>query len=387
MTNIASVSWGDHLVFGEGDGRLDTPQALSRRMKSWREEFGATSIHWRMPHAMIPGQYHKSKDYPETIQRRSDIGWDFLRVVPDLASDQGLQAYLYLSVFDEGFPLAPAEVRAVSYHNAMHGQHITWQSDFSRRHPNYALVDRTGEFRQWGVLCLAYPQVREHFRRLFRGWLEAGSWDGLFLCTRSQSRPADLADQFGFNQPLRQAYLERYGRDICREDFDLQAWRDLRGENLTLFISELREMTTELGVSQAIGVPRGDIVGPPMSNMTLAWREWVRAGLIDELIINQNSSVCPSMWHDLWPMHRGFGYLQNYLDGYDLPTLLEHLSEPYLPVIAKDGKTKLVVARQWDERSQGNEQALLDHPAVSGLVFSTFRHDNPEAIDRGDWAA
>ena len=31
--NIASVSWSDHLVFGEDDGRLLTPGALHRRVK------------------------------------------------------------------------------------------------------------------------------------------------------------------------------------------------------------------------------------------------------------------------------------------------------------------------------------------------------------------
>lgn len=27
--NVVSVSWGDHLDFGEGDGRLDTPEKLA----------------------------------------------------------------------------------------------------------------------------------------------------------------------------------------------------------------------------------------------------------------------------------------------------------------------------------------------------------------------
>jgi hypothetical protein len=34
--NIVSVSWGDHLTFGEGDGRLDTPDKVVRRMRAWR---------------------------------------------------------------------------------------------------------------------------------------------------------------------------------------------------------------------------------------------------------------------------------------------------------------------------------------------------------------
>ncbi len=34
--NIANCSWGDHLVFGEGDGLLRTVESLERRM-----DFGA----------------------------------------------------------------------------------------------------------------------------------------------------------------------------------------------------------------------------------------------------------------------------------------------------------------------------------------------------------
>ena len=45
--NIVSVSWGDHLIFGEGDGRLETLDALHRRMQNWKTELGAGILHWR----------------------------------------------------------------------------------------------------------------------------------------------------------------------------------------------------------------------------------------------------------------------------------------------------------------------------------------------------
>jgi hypothetical protein len=45
--NIVSVSWSDHLVFGEAHGRLATIEALDRRMEKWREELHAARIHWR----------------------------------------------------------------------------------------------------------------------------------------------------------------------------------------------------------------------------------------------------------------------------------------------------------------------------------------------------
>ena len=52
--NVASVSWGDHLSFGEGDGRLDTPDALARRMEAWRAGLSAGALHWRALRTRIP---------------------------------------------------------------------------------------------------------------------------------------------------------------------------------------------------------------------------------------------------------------------------------------------------------------------------------------------
>ncbi|MFB0564537.1 MAG: hypothetical protein ACETWK_02525, partial [Candidatus Aminicenantaceae bacterium] len=139
-----------------------------------------------------------------------------------------------------------------------------------------------------------------------------------------------------------------------------------------------------LGIRLAVGAARGDVLGPPLGNATLHWRDWVKQELIDELVINQNSSKCPSLWHQLWPMHRGYGYLQNYLDGYNMPSLVDHLKKIYALVFS-DNSADLYVARQWDERSETEEAELLAQPCVKGLVFSSFRHDNPGPIARDDW--
>jgi len=334
QTNIVSVSWGDHLTFGEGDGCLASTVALQRRMERWKDELHAAKVHWRLTRTHIKGHYYaaQGRRHPLRDQDRN-LGWNFFQVVPQLAHSLGMKAYLYVSLFDEGWPLLPKEVREVSYHNAMHFQHTSWQSTFSRENPEYTLVDRRGKQLQWGVLCLAYPQVRAHFCNRFVNLLQDTEFDGLFVCLRSQSRPADFADQFGFNEPVRQDYLSRYGRGICSEDFDLQAWRDLLGEYLTTFLSELRDGLNLMGLQLAVGAARGDVLGPPLGNTTLHWRDWVKRGIIDELVINQNSSECPSMWHQLWPMHRGYGYLQNYLDGFNMPPLLDHLNSAYEPFL------------------------------------------------------
>jgi hypothetical protein len=112
----------------------------------------------------------------------------------------------------------------------------------------------------------------------------------------------------------------------------------------------------------------------------------VRRGLIDQLVIDQNSSQCPSMWHQLWPMHRGAGYVQNYLDPATLPPLDAHVRDTYAPAFAGT-VAQLFLARQWHDPSAEIERELASIPGVAGLVFSTFRHDNPGAIAKGDWRA
>lgn len=380
--HIASVCWGDHLAFGEGDGRLETPEAVARRMERWRAELGARQVHWRVFRQRIPGRFEAAPGHAHASQVPR-IAWNELEIVPGLARRLGLTSWLYVSVFDEGWPLAPPEVRAVSHHNAMHGRDVAWQSDFSAAHPEWMECDRAGR-PQTGVLALAWPGVRRHFVERFTGWLRESDFDGLFVCLRSQSKPADHGDAVGFTAPVRETFARTHGVDILRDRFDVQAWRDLRGGYLTAFLRELREALAPLGRRLSVGVPRGDVLGPPLGNLTLDWRTWVAQGLIDALVVNQNSSRCPSMWHDLWPMHRGGGYLQNYLTGEGMASLGAQVRSAYAPALAGQS-TDLYVARQWDHCDDAEERGLAEEPGVSGLVFSTFRHDNQAAVARNDW--
>ena len=383
--NIISVSWSDHLIFGEGDGRLNTIDALQRKMKCWRDELGAGIIHWRCTRDRIKGRYYAGRGCRHFFQsKKPRIDWDDFQAVPACARENGLKVFLYVSVFDEGWPLADRKSREKSYHNKMHCQHVSWQSDFSRKNPEYLMVDRSLRRRQWGVLCLAYPQVRKRLIDRYRRLLLSGDFDGLFVCLRSQSKPAAFADQFGYNEPIRRDCLDRYNIDIRRKDFDRKPWREQLGEYLTRFLIELRTAIRYENVSLGIGVPRGTILGPPLGNTILQWRQWVREQVIDQLVIDQNSSQCPSMWHGLWPMHRGTGYIQNYLDGQGMNSLQKDLEQVYLPLIKKS-PVELFIARQWQKRSTREEKTLLEIPGVQGLVFSSFRHDNPKAIERNDW--
>jgi hypothetical protein len=379
---IASVSWPDHLVFGKDDGKLDTVEAVQRRFSLWREAFGVETVHWREVRTRRDlSHYYASADNPRAQEQKiRSIDWDDFEVVPQVAHDLGMKAQLYVSVLDDGRGLPTEEERAVSFHNDMHGQHVTWQTDWSRDHPAYATVDRAGVTRQWGVLCYGYEEVRRHMADRVEGLVADSGFDGVFLCLRSQARPADHGDQYGFNAPVQADMLALTGKDILQEDFDLPEWRRLNGSYLSRFLQELRSRLNARHLTLSVGLPRGDVIGPPLGNWELQWRAWVAEDLVDELVIDQNSSQCPSMWHQLWPMHRGYGYLQNYIDGKGLKGLTDDIRDTYAPVLA-GRPARLYVARQWAIPNEHTEQELLSLPAVSGLVFSTFRHDNPGVIE------
>ncbi len=381
--NIVSVSWGDHLKFGNGDGRLETPDAVARRMAAWKRELDAGQVLWRTLR-QAPRRIQRGRDLAPPTKPVAPIGWDELALVPDLARDAGIEAYLYVTIFDEGWPLAPPARRARSHHNPFHARDVASQTLFSHAHPEYACVDRAGRRRHWGVLSLAYPAVRRYFRERYLALLDSSRFDGLFLCLRSQSRPPDHADQFGYNEPVRADCLAAFGEDIRNTAFDRPAWHRVQGGYLTAFLRELRAELTGRGVKLALGVPRGDIIGPPLGNWTLDWRTWVADGLVDQLIIDQNASKCPSMWLDLWPMRRGGGYLQNHLTGDGMPDLEPHVGRDYYPVIA-GSDCALFLARQWHDRDARLERKLGNLESVSGLVFSSFRHDNARLLASGDW--
>jgi hypothetical protein len=191
LSNIASVSWTDHLVFGEGDGKLDTPDKVRRRILAWRNELDAGALHWRLMRARIPGRFSAARGYQHpSLTAARNLTWDDLAIVPNLAHEAGLQAWLYVSLFDEGWPLGSARSRAISHHNPMHGQHVAWQSDLTRNHPEWVVVDRSGRTRQWGVVSLAYREARRAFSRRWTRLMAPTAFDGLLICLRSQSRRA-----------------------------------------------------------------------------------------------------------------------------------------------------------------------------------------------------
>lgn len=373
--NTVSVSWGDHVEWGVGPGRLATPEDIDTAVGRWRDEFGADTVLWREHRTVrqLSRFFRHPGATPRESERQGIVAFDEHAAVIEAAHRHGMRAFVYTTIgFDEGWPLE------LDWWGGVDAR----QSKYVLFHPDHQLTDRDGAPHH-GVLCLAYEEARAYLVGKFQWLLAQHAWDGLFLCTRSQSRPASFADRYGFNRPIVEQYRARHGVDITLEDFDLGAWRDLHGEQLTQLLREVRDLTAPQGTAVTVGIPRADHLGPPVGNLTLEWRRWMDDGLVDELVVDQVAAVCPSTWLDMWPRDHGYGYLE--ADARSRPDLLPDLVERWGPAAVATG-VPVSVARMWHEPDPEVEAAIREVEGIRGTVHGSFRwaRDLGEAT-RGLW--
>lgn len=372
---IASVSWGDHIEWGEGSARLASPDDFARSVDRWIERDGADRIHFRENH------YYTRYGRPVRHNPRSDT---WLRPTFDESDAMvrsgrvaGVPVHLYATIYDElwldtdwAWPWDPA---------------TNWLSEYVREHPGHTLVDRAGLERLHGVLDYNEPEAREYRVRVLDTLLGDYEWQGLFICTRSQSRPARQGDQFGYNEASARLYAERWGADPRTADPDIDAWRAIRGEGLTALLRDLRTMTQRRGIELSIGTPRGDFMGPPIGNLRLDWRTWLAEGLVDALVVGQLNEICPSAWVHLWPEAPVEGHLLDPVRGVGLRTLDDDLDSVFGPACAAAG-AGLYLSRLHDHPDPALEARLVaEHRFLAGIQYSTFRRDLAEAAAALPW--
>ena len=345
------VSWGDVIVEPhQGVARLDTVEKVREAAKIWKSQ-GIEKVLFRADNfrVLLFHQYLYTAPSHTTGWSTTRAAWDsgLLKAAVEAMKKEGIEPFVWLTVLDEG---CPPEVLYSDSHS------FPWQSHFTRENPHYLSSDRslTENARRyhWGLMEYAYPEVREYMLRIIRAFSDRFDFDGVFLSLRSHAPPPDHADQFGFNEPVVQEYKRRYGRDILRQSFDLEKWRELRGEFFTGFLKEVKSHLEEQGQKLSVGVQQGEYIGPPFGNMKLQWRQWVEDGTIDELVVGHITEV-----RARYPKRtqREVGYLQSQEDGVGLPPIEEALRKDYGPLCSGNG-VKLYV-------SPGRFNMTFSHPA------------------------
>jgi len=235
-----------------------------------------------------------------------------------------------------------------------------WQATFSIEHPEYLVENRDGTKRQWGVPCYAYPEARRYIIGVFQHLLNKWPFDGLHICTRSHSRPAEFADEFGYNQPIAEEFQRRHGVDIRTQKFSKSQWWDLQGEYLTQLLREFRQAFA--GREIFIAMPRADYLGPPYGNMRLDWRTWCQEKLVDGLVLG----VISGGWHYPHTRNRP-GYVQSQQDNVAMRPLDYDLGQWFGPACRQHG-VELYLRRS--SIASDADRDLLQRPGMTGFMLS-----------------
>lgn len=368
-SHALNVSWGDQVVIGKGATRLDSPAHIREALADWHESCRMNVVYWRLCAWTIANDCEtrvKGAEWYYDRVREAEANGDIYAAALASCRELKVPIYGYLTLFDEGSPVT------VLYGDSAP---FPWQSRFTIAHPEFLVCSRDGSQRQWGVMEYWHPEVRAYKLDQIRRFLTAYDYDGIYLCTRSHSPPAATADLFGFNPPVAEAYQRRHGVDPRTQDFDPQAWRDLRGEGLTLFLREVRAELTRRGKRLAMGIPRGDILGPPYGNLTLPWRQWLQERLVDELVIGVRSGN----FH--YPSQKGKdrdrGYLASGDDGFGLRPLAEDVREHYAPACRAAGVGLRLGASLLYPPAPGLDGCMLDAYSVAARTLDVAVAPHP----------
>ncbi len=377
------LSWGDVIWQhkGEGTAQLDTPEKVVEAARIWKER-GVDRVLFRADDFRVLLFHHIKPSYNNAyIQewlKTTKQAWEqgLLEVAVKAIHEQGMKVDMWITIFDEGCP------EHVLYSDS---DFFSWQSHFTRENPQFLSADRSLTANQrkhhWGVMEYAYPEVRAYMLKVIRAFSDPLDFDGVFLSVRSHSPPAEHADQFGYNEPIVKEFQRRYGRNILQASFDLEKWRELRGEYLTQFLSEVKEHLRAKRQTLSIGVAQGDYIGPPFGNMKLQWRRWISEGIIDSLVVGHITNE-----RARYPnrTQRAMGYIQNQEEDMGLPAIEDAVRLSYGPLcnrfgvglyLAPGGFRMSFRHPAYGRGSQTPEvrkclmEAFEKDPAVKGLVY------------------
>ena len=367
--NLINVSYGDQILIGTGNAKLDTAQKIRDAMKTWSQTGQGDTILWRTAsyenYFLYENQRNVLPDYWYKLDQIYST-FDPLAVARDAALRNGQTFLGYTTVFDHG---APPTV----LYNGTHS--FPWQDRATIDNPEFQVQDLNGNY-QYGVLELANPNARQLAVDRLKFFADGWDMDGVYIDTRTHSVPALHADQFGFGPEVVSEYQSRYGIDILTDPrFDytspsysptaqvVEDWRRLRGEYLVQFYREARAAMPDKIIYTSI--PRGDYLGDPYGNLYVDWQSLVTEGLIDGLVTGVSTGI---QHPNLAPNPASVDYLSSESANINIPSREEAIADVYGPV-TEPNNVKLYFST--NDFAPSDSQFLNTQPALDGVMIST----------------
>ncbi|MFC1718240.1 hypothetical protein ACFL6S_31580 [Candidatus Poribacteria bacterium] len=141
-----------------------------------------------------------------------------------------------------------------------------------------------------GAMHPAYPEVRKFWMNEIINRCVKVGMDGIDIRIDNHSSWTSEGEMYGFNEPVVSEYKKRYGVDILKEPYDLQNFKQINGEFLTLFLKELRGELEKHNVSLQLHVnalmekklPYWDLNNVPV-NFNYEVERWIKEDIVDSI--------------------------------------------------------------------------------------------------------
>ena len=205
------------------------------------------------------------------------------------AHKHGMQVYAWVTVFDSMY-YAP-------------------ETEFFQQHPEYTWVSKDGTKHIPGVPCYAYPAVRKYRLDQVRELLQYDV-DGIKFSPRSHSpwpgRRSGGGNEgsrgYGFNEPVVQEYIRRYGKDPRAaepDSLDELRFVQLKADFFTDFVREAKQLISAAG-KRLVVVTSASVSDPVRANWMYVDAEAIaREQIADELSIMAGANANLDHWRVL----------------------------------------------------------------------------------------
>lgn len=269
---------------------LDSRTSIAAAFETLQQQWQVERIWWRGGQDEVWGeefiirpenrQFAKIWDWWRDLQYRT-IGTN--RIAVDEAHRRGMKIWLTYGLFDNG---SQADAGYVGFPYAV-------EDKLRVEHPDWAPANRWGTWRQGGPIEFAYPEARQAMADYLTKYVVEGKYDGISFLTYAENFSQRYEDEFGYSAPIVEEFQKKYGVDIRRDEFDRDAWRQMRGSHVTQFLRLLKKQLATHGKQIAVCV-HGQHPEKPMpwnvdggvqtaGNFRWSLDDWLKGDVVDEI--------------------------------------------------------------------------------------------------------
>jgi len=269
---------------------LDSRTSIAAAFETLEQQWQVERIWWRGGQDEVWGeefvirpenrQFAKIWDWWRDLQYRT-VGTN--RIAVDEAHRRGMKIWLTHGLFDNG---SQADAGYVGFPYAV-------EDKLRVDHPEWAPANRWGTWRQGGPIEFAYPEARQAMADYLTKYVVEGKYDGISFLTYAENFSQRYEDEFGYGAPIVEEFRKKYGVDIRRDEFDRDAWRQMRGSHVTQFLRLLKKQLAAHGKQIAVCV-HGQHPEKPMQwnvdggvqtagNFRWSLDDWLKGDVVDEI--------------------------------------------------------------------------------------------------------